>query len=118
MRLAAVTTSATGTGTIKVKAVFPNADRRLWPGQYVNVVVTLATDRDALALPIGAVQTGQQGTYVFVITAEQTAEMRPVVIARATEDETILASGVKAGETVVLDGHLRLVPGSRVSIKK
>jgi membrane fusion protein, multidrug efflux system len=106
------------TGTIKVKGSFPNTDHRLWPGQYVNVVVTLKTDRDALVVPLAAVQTGQQGQYVFVIKPDQTAELRNVEIARTTTNEVILKGGVKLGETVVTDGHLRLVPGSRVSIKK
>lgn len=106
------------TGTIKVKGSFPNTDHRLWPGQYVNVVVTLKTDRDTLVVPQAAVQTGQQGPYVFVIKPDQTAELRNVEIARTTANEVILKGGVKLGETVVTDGHLRLVPGSRVSIKK
>jgi membrane fusion protein, multidrug efflux system len=105
------------TGTIKIKGSFPNEDHSLWPGQYVNVVVTLTVDRDALVLPAVAVQAGPDGNYVFVITADQRAELRPVQVARGTPTETILRSGVKAGETVVMDGHLRLVPGSRVSIK-
>jgi multidrug efflux system membrane fusion protein len=89
----------------------------LWPGQYVNVVVTLTVDRDAIVVPAAAVQAGQQGNYVFVIRPDQSAELRPVEIARGTPIETIIKSGVKPGETVVTDGHLRLVPGSRVSIK-
>jgi multidrug efflux system membrane fusion protein len=105
------------TGTIRVKGSFPNADRRLWPGQYVNVVVTLKTDRNALVVPLAAVQSGQEGSYVFVIKDDQTAELRTVEIARATTSEIILKSGVEAGETVVTDGHLRLVAGSRVTVK-
>jgi multidrug efflux system membrane fusion protein len=105
------------TGTIKVKGSFPNQDHSLWPGQYVNVVVTLAVDRDALVVPSAAVQAGQQGNYVFVIKPDQTAELRSVEVARAGAIETIIKSGVKPGETLVTDGHLRLVPGSRVSIK-
>jgi multidrug efflux system membrane fusion protein len=105
------------TGTIKVKGSFENADHSLWPGQYVNVVVTLTTDRDALVVPTAAVQAGQQGYYVFVIKPDQSAELRTVEVARPTATETIIKSGVKNGETVVTDGHLRLVPGSRVSIR-
>ena len=105
------------TGTIKVKGTFANLDRRLWPGQFVNVNVTLTTDRNATVVPSAAVQSGQQGTYVYVITAEKTVELRPVTVARTRGDESIIGSGVKAGETVVTDGHLRLIPGSRVSIK-
>jgi multidrug efflux system membrane fusion protein len=105
------------TGTIKVKGSFENADHSLWPGQYVNVVVTLTIDRDALVVPTAAVQAGQQGYFVFVIKPDQSAELRPVEVARPTANETIIKSGVKKGETVVTDGHLRLVPGSRVSIR-
>jgi len=105
------------TGTIKVKGSFPNKDRRLWPGAYVNVVVTLTVNRDAVVVPQSAVQNGPQGPYVFVITANQTAELRAVTIARTTDSETLLASGASEGETVVTDGQLRLVPGARISIK-
>jgi multidrug efflux system membrane fusion protein len=106
------------TGTIKIKGSFANTDHRLWPGQYVNVVVTLKTDHDALVVPLAAVQAGQDGPYVFVIRSDQTAEFRTVNIDRTTTNEVILKGGVQIGETVVTDGHLRLVPGSRVSIKK
>jgi multidrug efflux system membrane fusion protein len=104
------------TGTIRVKASFPNLDRRFWPGQYLNVTVRLATDPTALVVPATAVQTGQDGTFVFVVAGEQ-AELRRVEVARANAAEAVIASGVKAGETVVVDGQLRLVQGSRVSIK-
>jgi membrane fusion protein, multidrug efflux system len=105
------------TGTIKVKGSFPNTDRRLWPGQYVNVVVTLTVDKDAIVVPQSAVQTGPQGAYVFVIRPDQTAELRAVTIARVAGSETLLATGASEGETVVTDGQLRLVPDARVSIK-
>jgi multidrug efflux system membrane fusion protein len=105
------------TGTIKVKAVFPNEKYHLWPGQYVNVSVTLTTDSTALVVPTTAVQTGQQGSYVFIVKDDQTAELRNIKIARAAGNETVIAEGLKAGETVVTDGQLRLVTGSRVAIK-
>jgi multidrug efflux system membrane fusion protein len=105
------------TGTIRVKGTFPNADRRLWPGQFVNVVVTLTTDPKAIVVPSMAVQTGQQGTFVFVVKQDQTVEMRPVTVNRVSASETVLSDGVQPGETVVTDGHLRLVPGSRISVK-
>jgi multidrug efflux system membrane fusion protein len=105
------------TGTIKVKGVFENVDHRLWPGQYVNVIVTLATDSKALVVPTPAVQQGPQGTYVYVIKPDQTADLRPVKVGRTNGDQTIITDGVTEGETIVTDGHLRLVPGSRVSIK-
>jgi multidrug efflux system membrane fusion protein len=105
------------TGTIKVKGTFPNTDRRLWPGQFVNVTVTLTSDPNAIVVPSLAVQTGQQGTYVFVVKPDQTAELRSVTVARTSGDRSVIASGLQPGETVVTDGQLRLVPGSRVSVK-
>jgi multidrug efflux system membrane fusion protein len=106
------------TGTIKIKGTFPNDDRRLWPGQFVNVIVTLTTDPQAIVVPSAAVQQGQQGTYVFAVKSDQSVEMRPVTIARTHGAETVLASGVQPGETIVTDGHLRLVPGGRISVKE
>ena len=105
------------TGTIKVKGTFPNTDRRLWPGQFVNVTVELSTQRDATVVSTAAVQAGQQGPFVFVVKSDQTVELRNVVVNRTAAAETIIASGVEPGETVVTDGHLRLVPGSRISVK-
>jgi multidrug efflux system membrane fusion protein len=105
------------TGTIKIKGTFPNGDRRLWPGQFVNVVVTLTTDPAAIVVPSVAVQDGQQGPYVFTVKDDQTVEMRPVTLARTRGAETVIAGGLQPGETVVTDGHLRLVPGSRVAAK-
>jgi multidrug efflux system membrane fusion protein len=105
------------TGTIRVKGTFANLERRLWPGQFVNVLVTLTTDPSAVVVPTTAVQAGQQGQYVFVVKKDQTAELRPVTVARTVADESVIQQGVTPGETVVTDGQLRLVPGSRVSIK-
>jgi len=105
------------TGTIKVKGTFQNEDRRLTPGQFVNVSVTLTTDRNATVIPTIAVQSGQQGTYVYVVKADKTVELRPVTVVRTHGDDSIVKAGVAPGETVVTDGHLRLIPGSRVSIK-
>src|SRR6185436_9805131 len=105
------------TGLIKVKGTFPNEDRRLWPGQFVNVTVTLTTDVNAIVVPSAAVQSSQQGTYVYVVKADKTVELRPVTIARVHGDESIIGKGLTAGETIVTDGHLRLIPGSRVSVK-
>lgn len=107
----------TTTGTIKVKGTFPNTDRRLWPGQFVNVNLTLSADPRAVVVPAPAVQTGQQGTYVFVVKPDQTVELRTIAVARARGNDVVIQSGLKPGETVVTDGHIRLVPGSRVTIK-
>jgi multidrug efflux system membrane fusion protein len=105
------------TGTIKVKAVFPNADRRLWPGQFVNVIVTLSVDPAATVVPSVAVQTSDKGTFVFVVKPDRTADLRPVTVARIAGGESIIKEGVKPGETIVTDGQLRLVPGSRITVK-
>ena len=106
------------TGTIRIKGTFPNTDGRLWPGQFVNVVVTLTTDPTAIVVPSVAVQAGQEGTYVFAVKSDQTVEMRPVTVGRSRGAESVIASGVRPGDTVVTDGHLRLVPGGRVSVKQ
>jgi multidrug efflux system membrane fusion protein len=107
----------TTTGQIKVKGTFPNADRKLWPGQFVNVDVTLSSEPNAIVVPTLAVQTGQQGTYVFVIKADQTADLRPVVVERSNGEFSVIKKGLAPGEIVVTDGHLRLVQGSRVNVK-
>ena len=106
------------TGTIKIKGTFPNLDRRLWPGQFVNVIVRLGTDVRATVVPSIAVQTGPEGQYVFVVTRQRTVEMRTIKIARTAGAETVIKEGVKPGESVVTDGQLRLVPGSRINIKE
>ena len=99
------------TGTIMLKGTFTNKERRLWPGQFVNVVLTLTTQPDAIIVPSQAVQTGQDGQYVFVIKPDLTAEFRPVVVSRTLHNETIIAKGLKDGEKIVTDGQLQLVPG-------
>jgi multidrug efflux system membrane fusion protein len=105
------------TGTIRIKGTFPNETRHLWPGQFVNVSVTLMTDPRAIVVPTAAVQTGQQGQYVFVVKPDKTVELRNVTVVRAVDAESVIKQGLKAGEMVVTDGHLRLTAGSRVSIK-
>ncbi len=105
------------TGTIRIKATFTNEDRRLWPGQFVNVTVALTKDPTAVVVPTAAVQVGQQGQYAYVVKADKSVEYRPVVIERTAGLETIVKSGLKPAETVVTDGQLRIVAGSRVSIK-
>jgi multidrug efflux system membrane fusion protein len=105
------------TGTLRLKATFPNEDKRLWPGQFVEVSLKLADEPDALVVPARAVQTGQGEQYVFVIRADQTVEYRAVTVKRHLEGETVLAATVTPGELVVTDGHLRLTPGARVAVK-
>ncbi len=107
----------TATGTIQLKATFENKDKRLWPGQFVNTVVTLTTQRNAVVMPSAALQAGQQGQYVFVVKQDFTVESRPVVISRSSGDVAVVAQGVKPGEKVVTDGQLNLIPGSRVEVK-
>ncbi len=106
------------TGTIKLKGTFENRDRRLWPGEFVNVVLTLAEQPDTVIVPSAAVQTGQNGQYVFVVKHDQTAEMRPVEPGWIIENMTVIKKGVQAGEQVVTDGQVRLVPGAKVEIKQ
>jgi multidrug efflux system membrane fusion protein len=105
------------TGTIKVKGTFPNADRQLWPGQFVNVVVRLMTETEALVVPSLAVQTGPDGSYVYLVKPDQTVDLRPVTVARVVGNDTVIKDGLAPGDTVVTDGHLRLIPGSRISVR-
>jgi len=105
------------TGTIKLKGTFENKEKRLWPGQFVNVVLTLTSQPDAVVVPSQAVQTGQQGLYVFVVKSDLTVESRPVVTGRNLDGEVVIEKGLAPGEQVVTDGQLRLVPGAKVEIK-
>jgi multidrug efflux system membrane fusion protein len=108
----------TATGTIKLKATFPNKARRLWPGQFVSVLITLSIQNDAVVVPTQAIQTGQQGQYVFVVRADKTVEMRPISAGIAYNNETVITKGLKAGETLVTDGQVRLVPGAKVDFSQ
>ena len=105
------------TGTIKVKATFENGDRQLWPGQFFDVVLTLTQQPNAITVPSVAVQTGQQGQYVYVVKPDSTVENRTVDVARTFGQESIIEKGLQAGERVVTDGQVRLQPGARVEIK-
>jgi len=107
----------TTTGTIMLKATFANQDRALWPGQFVDVVLTLTTERNRVVVPTEAVQTGQQGQYVYVIRDDMTAELRVVTPGRLYGDLTVIDKGIAAGEKIVTDGQLRLVPGAKVEIR-
>jgi len=103
------------TDTIRLKATVPNPDRRLWPGQFARVTLRLTTLPHALVVPSQAVQTGQDGQYVFVVKADSTVEQRPIVTSQRVNDDIVIDKGLKTGETVVTEGQLRLEPGSRVS---
>lgn len=105
------------TGTIKLKAEFQNQDRRLWPGQFVNVALTLSTEAGVVVVPSEAIQVGQEGQHVFVVKSDKTVEMRPVVVARTDEGEAVIAKGLQAGEQIVRAGQFLLGPGARVEIK-
>jgi multidrug efflux system membrane fusion protein len=105
------------TGTILLKATFPNENNVLWPGQFVQVELTFSMLTNAVVVPSPAIQTGQNGEYVYVVKPDQTAEERPVTIGITYQDETVVQKGLAAGEMVVTDGQLRLTPGAKVSIK-
>jgi multidrug efflux system membrane fusion protein len=106
-----------GTGTILLKATFPNRDGTLWPGQFVNVTLFLTTQANAVVVPSQAIQTGQKGSYLFVVKPDLTVETRPVTVDRITDNQAVITEGVKPGETVVTDGQLRLSPGAKVQVK-
>ncbi len=105
------------TGTIRLKAQFDNGGTRLWPGQFVRVVVRLNASGQSIVVPTTAVQTGQDGKFVFVVKPDMTVESRPVVTGRTIEREVVIEKGLNDGETVVTAGQLRLIPGSRIQIK-
>jgi multidrug efflux system membrane fusion protein len=106
------------TGTVQLKATFANADRRLWPGQYVDVVLTLSERPKSVVVPASAVQDGQDGAFVFIVGKDDKAEMRSVEVEFVTAaGEAVIAHGLGGGETVVTDGHLRVAPGGKVAIK-
>lgn len=106
------------TGTIRVKGTFPNGKGRLWPGQFVNLHITMEVRKDAVVVPTRAIQTGQQGEYVYLVKADQTVELRPVATGAAAGELTVVEKGVQPGDTVVTDGQLKLAPGGKISVKK
>jgi multidrug efflux system membrane fusion protein len=105
------------TGTIILKAVFANADHALWPGQFVHVQTQMGMDHGAIVIPSAAIQNGQTGLQIFVVKPDRTVELRPVKVIRTVGDQSIIDGGAKGGETVVTDGQLRLVPGSKVEAR-
>jgi multidrug efflux system membrane fusion protein len=105
------------TGTIPLRATFANTQNRLWPGLYVNVVLRLSQENDAVVVPTAAIMQSQNGPVVYVVKADRTAEARTVVTNRTVEDETVIVAGLKPGETIVTDGQALLIDGSNVQIK-
>lgn len=105
------------TGTITLKATFPNDDRALWPGAFVDVVLRLDTETGVTVVPSSAVTVGQKGPQVFVVKADGTADLRSVTVGRTVGQESIISKGVEPGEQVVTNGQLRLVPGAKVLVK-
>lgn len=105
------------TGTIQLRGTFTNKNSALWPGQFVTVDLTLSELTNAVVVPSQAVQTGQNGEFIYVVKPDQTVEERPVTTGVSYDDETVIEKGLSAGETVVTDGQLRLAPGVKVNIK-
>ncbi|MGD0652153.1 MAG: efflux RND transporter periplasmic adaptor subunit [Verrucomicrobiia bacterium] len=106
----------TTTGTIRVKATFPNDDLRLWPGQFVNARLLLTTRKGGIVVPASVVQRGPEGSYAFVINEDQTVEVRPVKVAQIEAGQALIDKGLQAGESVVVDGQYRLQAGSKVKL--
>jgi membrane fusion protein, multidrug efflux system len=106
------------TGTIHLLASFPNAAQHLWPGQFSNVLLRLNEEQNVLVIPSQAVQTGQQGDYVFVTKPDMTVDVRQVKVGQSVNNQTQVLDGLSAGETVVIDGQVRLVPGTKVYLSK
>jgi len=106
----------TSSGTIRLRATFPNEDKSLWPGQFVKVSLILANEPNAIVVPSQAIQTGQSGQFIYVVKSDQTVDARPVTTKRIIDSQTVV-EGLRAGETVITDGQLRLVPGAKVQIK-
>ncbi len=106
------------TGTIRLKGTFLNKGNKLWPGQFVNVILGLTSQPHSLVVPTQAIQTGMEGQYVFVIKPDLKAENRPVTAGRSLGGYTVIDSGLKSGEIVVIDGQFQLVPGTKIQIKK
>jgi multidrug efflux system membrane fusion protein len=103
------------TGTIALKGEFANADTRLWPGQFANVTLRLGVEPQALAVPAEAVQVGQDGPFVFRVKPDSTVELRPVTVSRSYRGQSVIQAGLEAGDRVVVEGQLRLVPGAHVT---
>jgi membrane fusion protein, multidrug efflux system len=106
-----------GTGTVQLAGMFGNEREMLWPGQYVNVALVLSVRKDAIVVPAAAVQVGRDGKFVYILRADRSVEIRPVMVGMTTEFEAVIEKGLQAGDCVVTDGQLRLTPGAKVEIK-
>jgi multidrug efflux system membrane fusion protein len=104
------------TGTVKLKATFPNDDLKLWPGKFVNARLILTTRKGAIVVPSSVVQRGPQGTYAYVIKPDKTVEMRPIKVAQTEANVALVDGGLKPGEQVVVDGQYKLQPGAHVEL--
>jgi len=107
----------TTTGMLKLKGTFQNGDRRLWPGEFVDVALVLSTQKNVVVVPTKAIQTGQQGEYVYVVRTDSTAESRPVRTAGAYQNLTLISDGLKTGEQVIVNGQLRVAPNAKVVVQ-
>jgi len=107
----------TSTGTIRLKGTFPNADRRIWPGEFLRVTLRLTTQMGALVVPNQAVQTGQDGSFVYVVKEDRSVESRPVVTGARVDEDLVVDKGLQLGEVVVTEGQFRLAPGSRIQLR-
>ncbi|MCX8109016.1 MAG: efflux RND transporter periplasmic adaptor subunit, partial [Verrucomicrobiae bacterium] len=106
----------TSTGTVVLRAICPNTNEDLWPGQFVSVTLRIGVLTNATVVPSQAVQVSQNGDYVFVVDSDYTVEKRPVTVGPQWDGYTVITRGVVPGETVVTDGHLRLLPGSTIKL--
>ena len=107
-----------GTGTVFLRATMPNPSHHFWPGQFVNVRLVLATQKNAVLIPNRATQLSQTGSFVYVVKPDGTADLRPVVLGQRHGDDVVIVQGVSAGETVIVTGQLTVAPGAKVRIDK
>lgn len=105
------------TGTIHLRGTFENSQNRLWPGLYVNILLTLSQEKNATVVPAHAIVTTQQGSYVYVVKANNTVEQRTIVPNRTIDNDTVVEKGLQPGEVIVIDGQVNLVPGTKIEAK-
>jgi len=105
------------TGTLKLKGTFVNRDKRLWPGEYVDAVLELSIEKNAIVVPTKAIMNGQQGDFVYVVTSDGTAQPRPIKAAGSYQSLTLVSSGLEKGEQVIVDGQVRVVPNGKVAVQ-